>query len=213
MTLACDRRFLGLRWLFQLFVPARWRRLGDLHLFGFCLFRFRLFQFRLFRFYLFCLGRSAQPFLSLELFLGPGVLFQTVVSDGAGIDDDGLMAIGGERHPAEVERGGLERVEEEPGGFGVELASKDEAHDLHEGDLDGIGVLEDGHGETERGGGRGVQGNVLALPFFVKETVAALAQSGGAALGAIGFDVGAPRDMNVIEHERVLHPSPHGPME
>jgi len=135
-------------------------------------------------------------------------LFQTVVSDAAGIDDDGLTAKGGERHPAEVEGGGLEGVEEEPGGFGVELAGEDEAHDLHEGDLDGIGVLEDGHGETEWGGGRGVQGNVLALPFFVKETVAALAQSGGAALGAIGFDVGAPRDMNVIEHERVLHPSP-----
>jgi len=90
---------------------------------------------------------------------------------------------------------------------------KDEAHDLHEGDLDGVGVLEHGHGEAERGGGLRVQLNLLALPILVKETEAASAKSRGAALGAIGFDMSATRYKNVVRHERCSTPLPHGLLE
>jgi hypothetical protein len=58
-------------------------------------------------------------------------------------------------------------------------------HDLHERDLDGVSVLEHGHGEVERGGGLRVQLDALALPILVKETEAAFAKSRGAALGPL----------------------------
>jgi len=67
-------------------------------------------------------------------------------------------------------------VEEEPA-LWVELAGEDEAHDLHRATWTEIGVLEDGHGETEREEA-GAFGQCAALPFFVKETVAELAHSG-----------------------------------
>ncbi len=144
--------------------------------------------------------------LFYKFFLAPGVIADTDVGDGAEIDDDGLAAAGLELHLAEVERGGLEGVEEESGDLGIELAGEDEAHDLHKSDLDGVGVLEHGHGEAVGGRGLGVQGNALALPFLVKETIAAIAKSRGAALGAIGFDMSAPRDVNVVQHEEAPPP-------
>jgi len=84
--------------------------------------------------------------------------------------------------------------------------------------LDGVGVFEKRHGEAGlfislvsglagglvdslAGGLLGFQGDLLALPFFVKETEALFAQGRGAALGAISFDVSATRDVNVVEHE------------
>ena len=79
----------------------------------------------------------------------------------------------------------MQCVEEESGDFWIELPGEDEAHDLHERDLDGVSVLEHRHGEAERGGGVGVQRNALALPVLVKETEAASAESRGAALGAV----------------------------
>ena len=63
------------------------------------------------------------------------------------------MVKGLELHLTEVERGGLQGVEEESGDFRIELPGQDEAHDLHEGDLDGVGVLEHGHGEAEGAAG------------------------------------------------------------
>jgi hypothetical protein len=58
-------------------------------------------------------------------------------------------------------------------------------NDLHEGDLDGVGVFEKRHGEAELVGRLlGFHGELLALSFFVKETKAAFAKGRGAALGA-----------------------------
>lgn len=108
--------------------------------------------------------------LVFEFFFGPGVVAHAVVGDGAGIDNDALAVKGLKLHLAEVERGGLQGVEQESGDFRIELPGEDEAHDLHERDLDGVGVLEHGQGEAERGGGLRVQRNALALPVLVKET-------------------------------------------
>ena len=41
----------------------------------------------------------------------------------------------------------MQGVEEERGGFVGDGIGEKEAHDLHEGDLDGVGVLEDGQEE------------------------------------------------------------------
>jgi hypothetical protein len=145
-------------------------------------------------------------FVFLKFCLAPGVVAEVVVADRTGIDHDALAMIGLKLHLAEVERGGLQGVKEESGDFRIELPAKDEAHDLHEGDLDGVGVLEHGHGEAKRGGGLRVQLDLLALPILVKETEAASAKSRGAALGAIGFDMSATRDMNVVRHEKCSTP-------
>jgi hypothetical protein len=144
----------------------------------------------------------------------PGIVAYAVIGDQALVDDDAFGFHGLQLHVAEVERGGLQGVEQESGDFGIELSGEDEAHDLHEGDLDGVGVLKHGHGKAERGGGLRVQLDALALPVLVKETEAASAKSRGAALSAIGFDMSATRNMNVIQHhEKCSTPLPHGLME
>jgi len=108
-------------------------------------------------------------------------------------------------HAAEVEGGSLEGGKEKSGGFRFELAGGDEANDLHEGDLDRVAVLEEGHGEGERLGRLlGFEGDLLALPFLVEVTEAAFAKRRAAALGAIGFDMGTTRNMNVVEHKKFL---------
>ena len=50
---------------------------------------------------------------------------------------------------AQVGGGDLQGIEQQAGGFGVHLAADDHAHDLPEGDLDGLGVLE--HGQNKLG--------------------------------------------------------------
>ena len=152
-------------------------------------------------------------FIFFEIFSAPGVFAERSLVYRAGIDDHAGLNGGFEIDSAEVRGGGLQGVEQESGDFRIELPGEDKAHDLHERDLDGVGVLEHGHGEAERGGGLGVQRNALALPVLVKETEAASAESRGAALGAVGFDMSAARDMNVVQHEECSTPLPHGLME
>jgi len=81
----------------------------------------------------------------------------------------------------------LEGVKEETGNLRIELAGGDEANDLHEGDLDGVGVFEQRHGEAGllvvlagglAGGLLGFQGDLLGLPFSVRETEALFARAG-----------------------------------
>jgi hypothetical protein len=59
-------------------------------------------------------------FLFLEVFLAPGDLRRGGIGDGAGVDDNALAPDGFEVGVAEVERGGLQGVEEEAGDPGLE---------------------------------------------------------------------------------------------
>jgi hypothetical protein len=87
---------------------------------------------------------------------------------------------------AEVAGGGLKTIEEEAGFLGVEFAGHDHAHDLHDGDLNGIRVLK--NGEIDGTGAAlvpGVDADALLVPLLVKETEPVAAQSGRPALGAV----------------------------
>jgi len=100
----------------------------------------------------------------------------------------------------EIERRGLQSVEHEAGGFGVELAAECEAHHLHESDLDGLSVLEDGkvEGGSVSSGAGGVDDDALIVPLLMKVAEALVAQGGRSALRAVGLDVLAARDVGTI---------------
>jgi hypothetical protein len=73
----------------------------------------------------------------------------------------------------------------------VDLVGKEGAHDLHEGDLNGVSVLEDG---KDKGGGTAagavrVEADAFFLMALVEETETIAAQSGRTALSAIDFEV------------------------
>ena len=159
-----------------------------------------VFFFLFLSFFLFCFEIAGVPL----------VVADSNVGDRAGVDHDGFVEQRFELRVAQVRCGGLQGVEQEAGGFGLELAGEDEAHDLHEGDLNGVGVLEDGQGESGVVGRFGVQLDALALPVFVKETEATSAKSRRAALGAVGFNMSATRDIYGIRHDKCSTPLPHG---
>ena len=145
-----------------------------------------------------------------EVFVLPLGVAQGGFVYSVGVDYDFGFDYGLEIGAVQVERRGLQGVEQEAGGFGLELAGEDEAHDLHEGDLNGVSVLEDGQGESKAVGRFGVQLDALALPVFVKEAKAASAKSRRAALGAVGFDMSAARDIYGIRHDKCSTPLPRG---
>lgn len=82
----------------------------------------------------------------LEVFVFPDACIQRGVADGARVEDH-IVALRIELGQAQVGAGGLQGVEEEAGGFVVDLLGHEQAHDLHEGDLDGVGVFENGEDE------------------------------------------------------------------
>src|SRR5207244_9325345 len=86
-----------------------------------------------------------------------------------GVDDDVVLEAGLEVGMAKIEGGGLQRIEQEAGGFRVHLSADEEAHDVHEANLNGVGVLEDRELADQRFGlrasfGLGAAGRSLA-PF------------------------------------------------
>jgi hypothetical protein len=91
----------------------------------------------------------------------------------------------------EVDGGDLQGVEHEAGGFVVELAGGQEAHDFGEGELDGIRVLE--NGKTEGGvaavaGAVGVEFEALFVLALVVVAETVVAHDGRSALGARHHD-------------------------
>ena len=123
----------------------------------------------------------------LTRFAGP---FGLVV-DGAGIEDY-VAAEGLEFDARQIGAGDLQSVEKKAGGFAFELSGEGEAHDLHERDLDGVGVLKDGEldgGAAARASSIGVERNALFVIALVKVTELVAAEGGASALGAVDFDV------------------------
>jgi hypothetical protein len=135
-----------------------------------------------------------------EVFVLPLGFAQGGFVYSGGVDYDFGFDYGLEIGAAQVERRGLQGVEQEAGGFVVDLAGDQQTHDLHEGDLDRVGVLEDGQVE----GGRrlaslgGIDHDALVVPLFMKETEAAIANRGRSALRPIDLDVLAARDVGAI---------------
>src|SRR5450755_524695 len=126
-----------------------------------------------------------------EIFGVPGFLIEAVAGDATRVDDDVGLTTMLEIDAGKIGGSGLQAVEHQAAGFGIELAAEDEAHDLHERDLDGVGVFEnrklDGGGDAECSGI--VQVEVSGAPAIMEVAESLATQRGRAALGAIGFDV------------------------
>ena len=135
-----------------------------------------------------------------EVFVLPLGVAQGGFVYSGGVDYDFGFDYGLEIGAVQVERRGLQGVEQEAGGFVVDLVGDQQAHDLHEGDLDRVGVFEDGQVEGGRGLAslRGIDHDALVVPLFMKETEAAIANGGRSALRPIDLDVLAARDVGAI---------------
>jgi hypothetical protein len=71
------------------------------------------------------------------------------------------------------------------------LWSIEQAHDLHEGDLDGVGIFEDreDEGGDAATGAVGAEFYALDVKTFVEKTETVAAQGGRTALGAVDFEM------------------------
>jgi len=120
--------------------------------------------------------------------------------------------VGLEAGAAEIGAGGLQRVEQESGGFQLDASGGHQAHDLHEGDLDGVGVLEDGKFERCRTKAGAVvfypikvELDALVVVAFVEVAEFVAAQCGASALRA-NLDVLTP--VWKRKHVETLTPPP-----
>jgi hypothetical protein len=121
----------------------------------------------------------------VELLVFPGAIVQRSDRGVAWIEDD-VVLIGIEARVAEVAAGGLQGVEKKAGGFVIDLIGEQQAQDLHEGDLDRIGIFEDRESESARAAAGAIcsEADALIVKAFVKETEAVAAQGGRSALHA-----------------------------
>src|SRR5437879_3039885 len=94
----------------------------------------------------FCNSRCSVAEGREEVGSGAGRVADGVFGDAERIYSD-ILVIWLEASAAQVGGGDLQAIEQQAGGFGVHLAADDHAHDLPEGDLDGVGVLE--HGQNK----------------------------------------------------------------
>jgi hypothetical protein len=115
--------------------------------------------------------RRRLGFLGFEFFFVPGVVAEGGIPDAARVDYY-LLRAGLELCAAEVAGGGLQRIEEEGGGFVVHLIRQEEAHALHECDLDRVRVFEDRQiqGVPRAAGAIGVELDASLLPALVEVT-------------------------------------------
>ena len=112
-----------------------------------------------------------------EVFVFPDIFAEQGLVHAARVDDDFVLEAWLEVGVTEIEGCGLQSVEHEAGGFGVELAAECEAHHLHESDLDGLSVLEDGkvEGGSVSSGAGGVDDDALIVPLLMKVAEALVA--------------------------------------
>jgi hypothetical protein len=150
-------------------------------------------------------------FFVFEIFQAPGIFAQWSLVYGSRIDDYAGFYHGLEIDSAQVRGCSLQGVEQEAGGFCVHLSAEDQAHDLHERDLDGVGVFE--HGKIEGGAAAassvGVQDDAGFLPAFMKITKVIAFERGRSALGAVDFQVFASGNaIGIKRHENSPPPPP-----
>jgi hypothetical protein len=125
-----------------------------------------------------------------EIFVVPGIFVEGSFGSGARIENY-LVETRSEIRLVQIAAGGLQSVEQEAGGFVIDLPSEDEAHDLHDRDLDGVGVFEYGKFEDRRAaaGAVGGEADALIMKALMKKVVTVAAQGGRTALRAVDFDV------------------------
>jgi len=145
-------------------------------------------------------------FVLREFVCIPGFVAKAGVGDTARIDDNSLrprLKVGA----TEIERSGLESIKKKSGGLVVNLMGEKQAHDLHEGDLDGVGVFEDGQVEGMRrtAGAVGIGLGVALAPLIVKVTELTVVESWGTALDSVDLDVLTTSDTGWIEKVRTTH--------
>ena len=142
-------------------------------------------------------------FVLVEVVFFPDVLIEGSVGDVARVEDD-VVGEGLEIGHAEIGAGGLQCIEKKAGGFVLDLLGDEQAHDLHEGDLDGVGIFEDGKNEGGNAatGAIGAELDAFVLKAFVKKTEAVAAEGGRSALGAIDFEMLTA--VGIICHEGLL---------
>jgi len=128
--------------------------------------------------------------LLFEVFVVPQVGIERSITDGAGVEDD-FMVMGLESGHAQVATRGLKSVEQEAGGFVVDLLGDEQADYLHERDLNGVGVFEDGEfeGRNTAAGAVGGEFDPLVLKAFVEKAETVAAQGGRSALSAVDFEM------------------------
>jgi len=109
----------------------------------------------------------------------------------------------------EVAGSGLERVEQQGGGLMFDGAVEQQAHDVHEGDLDGVGVFEDGqyegHSGTAAAGLVGIGLDPVLLPLVMEKTLAFVLECGRAAESSVDFDVLTTSDVGGIQFVGITH--------
>lgn len=100
------------------------------------------------------------------------------------------MDVWGEGGQTQVGAGGLQRVEQEASGFVVDLLGNKQAHDLHESDLNGVGVFEDreDEGGNTAAGAVGGELDFFVLKTFVEETETVAAPAGRSLLGTVDLE-------------------------
>jgi hypothetical protein len=109
-------------------------------------------------------------FLFLEVVILPDFFAEESIGGVARVEDHVMMARIEVGH-AKIGAGGLERIKKEAGSFGLDLPGDEQAHDLHERDLDGVGVFENGQDEAGSAAADAVsvQVNAFVLKAFVKK--------------------------------------------
>ena len=130
-------------------------------------------------------------FFFFKIFVAPEIFAEHGLVHGAGIDDYASLDRGLEIRASEVRRGGLQGVEQEAGGLAVQLSAESETHDLHERDLDGVGVFEHGEIKSDASatGAVGIEDDAGFMPAFMEKAEVVTLQGGRSALGAVDFEV------------------------
>ena len=127
--------------------------------------------------------------LFFEILVFPNVLAEIRIDDVTRVEDDFVKARLEVSHP-QIGASGLQRVKKKAGGFVLDLVRDEQAHDLHKGDLDGVGVFEDGQNKS-RDAPFAVGGEFdgFVLKALVDETETIAAECWRSTLSAVDFQM------------------------